>query len=346
MITKVDNPAKAESKDYTNKGSSSRLMNYLTGNAEKIDKEDLFFNSTVENISKKEVMQQLDTNVKGLKDTDHKFFSISINPSQDELKAIGNDKAKFKEFVKATMSNYAKAFKDMDIGEGNLIWAGIIHEKRFYIELDEYRFKKKNGEEAAIPFKAGQAKPGFQMHAHILVSARDSKMEKYLTVLTPTNKISRKFGLKHWQMLNAKTFQEIFNFRLLVNIYHEQQRGYYTKVLNDLEKLNLSDLDIKEALRVGERMNFSKEYSTNFKNLVRDVRNNQVIYNIENYLKNGREEYAWELDEKLPGLKENMEPGSIQQLEDFIYTLQQGRNVTVNDKTHLEDLRRKRKRKG
>ena len=344
MITKVDNPAKAESKDYNNKGSSSRLMNYLTGNAEKIDKDDLFFNSLEENLSKKEVMQRLDFNVKGLRDTDHKFFSISVNPSQDELKAIGSDKAKFKSYVKTTMRNYAKAFKGMGIEEKDLVWAGIIHEKRFYTELDEYNFKKKNGQGATIPFRSGQGKPGFQMHAHILVSARDGKMDKYLTVLTPTNKISRKFILKQWQMLNARSFQEKFKYRPGVNLYHEQQRGYFDKMLNSLEKLNLSQLDKKEALRVGEGMNFSKEFSINFKDLIRDVRNNQIIYNVENYLRNGREEYAYEYEEKLPGLKENGAENYVNELDDFINTLKQG-NQQGRKQNQNDDGKRKRKRR-
>ena len=84
MQTKFTSPIKAN-----NKGSSSKLVNYLEKENDKNlsgDKE-YFFTSDRDKCNKWEVIQQIDNNAKGQKiekDQD-RFFSIVISPSQAEL---------------------------------------------------------------------------------------------------------------------------------------------------------------------------------------------------------------------------------------------------------------------
>lgn len=290
MITKIDNPSKAESKDYNNKGSVARLNNYLKGNEEKIDKNDLYFDFENENIDPDEIKNRIDNNVKGLRAEDHKFFSISINPSYDELAWIKNDKGKMKEFVREAMKNYSKSFKMDGITEKDLVWAAIIHEKRFYTEKDVYVFKKKNPS-LECTFKAGGVKAGNQMHAHIIVSARNKDMTKTLNALTATNKISRKFQLKEFQRKNQDSFQNLFYYKNGVNIYAEMQMKLVEKRIKQLENLGYQPQDFDKIKRVGEKMNFDAAYTRNLGRLVNECYNGNVVKDTELYLEKGEKKY-------------------------------------------------------
>src|ERR1035438_5271401 len=223
MITKLDNPKTSGSKVYSNKGSAVQLKNYLISNTDKLEKDDLFFDGERQNISADEMLMKIDNNVKGLGKDNHKFFSISMNPSHDELGWIGNDKDKFKNYVRENMKNYAKSFKKDGISEKDLVWGAIIHEKRYFSKKEVYVWNKKN-EGKQIPFKEGDMKPGNQMHAHIIVSARNKGMTKTLNALTSKNTVSRNFELKEYFRKNQDSFQNMFHFKNGINLYVESQR--------------------------------------------------------------------------------------------------------------------------
>lgn len=347
MITKIDNPSKAESKDYNNKGSVARLNNYLKGNEEKIDKNDLYFDFENENIDPDEIKNRIDNNVKGLKADDHKFFSISINPSYDELKWIENDKGKMKSFVREAMRNYAKSFKQEGINEKDLVWAAIIHEKRFYTEKEVYIFKKKNPS-VECNFNAGDVKPGNNMHAHIIVSARNKEMTKTLNSLTANNKISRNFQLKEFQRLNQNSFQQLFYYKNGVNIYAEMQMKMVEKRIHQLTDLGYQSQDFEKIKRVGEKMNFDAKYTRNLGQLVNECYHGNVIKDTELYLEEGAKKYR----EKHPdGVEEGAfkRPERIENDTEGWNPLIRAAEVLENNikrqKQERED-RRRRKKKG
>jgi hypothetical protein len=353
MITKIDNPKTAESKNYSNKGSAARLKNYLIGNEEKIDKKDLFFNFNNENISGKILQDTIDNNVKGLGKDDNKFFSISVNPSTDELAWIGCDKRKFKEFIKETMRNYSKNFKGINVNEKDIVWGAIIHEKRFYTELDEYKFRKREGEKAILPFKRGDPKPGNQMHAHIIVSARDVEMKKTFNVLTASNKISRKFDLKGFQRANQNSFQEMFYYKNGINIYVETQKTVANRKIEQLERLGYQPQDLKYINRVGEGMNFNGQFTRNLNRLVQECYKGNVIVDTEKFLELGDKKYRDQFPEGIrEGAFEIPNQNKAEQKEEWnelflaIGELEHGARQMKNDTAPGEqNSKRRRKRK-
>ena len=290
MITKIDNPKTRGSKQYSNKGSAAQLKNYLISNEDKLDKDDLFFDGEKKNISGDEMLRKIDNNVKGLGKDDHKFFSMSLNPSHDELAWIGNDKDKFKSFVQETMKNYAKSFKKGGISEKDLVWGAIIHEKRYFSKKEVYVWNKKN-EGQRIHFKEGDMKPGNQMHAHIIVSARNKGMTKTLNVLTAQNKVSRYFELKGFQKRNQDSFQNMFHFKNGVNVYVETQKNLVAKKIEQLERLGYPQRDFEKIYRVGERMNFNAGFTRNLNRLVQERYQLHAIVNTEKYLELGDKKY-------------------------------------------------------
>ena len=143
--------------EYANSGSCAALINYLAHE----DKERIlvgdgkikeYFSLGRDNISAEEVTFRIDHNKAKLCNSDSKFFVITVSPSQDEIRQMGNTpesrENNFKKYVsEIVMDGYAQSF-----GKGleakDILFFGKIHQKR--------------GDKA-----------GEQMHAHVIVSRKD-----------------------------------------------------------------------------------------------------------------------------------------------------------------------------
>jgi hypothetical protein len=69
-----------------------------------------FFNQYDEHISSKEVIHEIDSNISKLKKTEPKFYSITLNPSQHELKHLQNHSESLKQYIREVMKTYAASF--------------------------------------------------------------------------------------------------------------------------------------------------------------------------------------------------------------------------------------------
>lgn len=69
-----------------------------------------FFNQQDDGISAEEVIEEIDNSTAKLKKSEPKFYSITLNPSQRELKAIGDSPEALKQYTREAMKVYAKAF--------------------------------------------------------------------------------------------------------------------------------------------------------------------------------------------------------------------------------------------
>ncbi len=111
MHSKIINPAVHGKKTYNNKGSCYLLVSYLSHEAKEKGEQPAFFNGIKSQISSQEVQQRIDGNVKGLKKTEVKFYSLVLSPSPEELKHISSSREKLKTFTVEAMQNYASNFK-------------------------------------------------------------------------------------------------------------------------------------------------------------------------------------------------------------------------------------------
>lgn len=239
MQTKFTSPIKAN-----NKGSSSKLVNYLEKENDKTlsgDKE-YFFSADRDKCNKWEVIQQIDNNAKGQKiekDQD-RFFSIVISPSQSELAHIGNDPDKLKEYTRQTMENYATGFcnnkgENRGIESKDLVWYAKIENERKYNSLD--------AEVKAGLAESGQLKEGDQRHIHIVVSrcaARenrnvieaDKKQKEQTTHLCPTVNSQKIFNRDEFIRKNEETFDKQFSY----NRNREESYDYCNSLKNGNHK--------------------------------------------------------------------------------------------------------------
>src|SRR5690606_24462586 len=69
-----------------------------------------FFDQYGDEISAEEVIKEIDGNTAKLKKIEPKFYSITLNPSRRELKAIGDSPEALKRYTREAMKDYAKAF--------------------------------------------------------------------------------------------------------------------------------------------------------------------------------------------------------------------------------------------
>lgn len=129
-----------------NKASSSGLIKYLEKeDLEKdiIDREN-FFNHEEDDISAYKAFSTIDGNVRGLKKDDAKFFMLTVNPSNDELKFLDNDPEKLKAYTRSVMDEYAKGFNrevDGKVIEGkDLVYFAKVERNRIYT-IDDPKFK-------------------------------------------------------------------------------------------------------------------------------------------------------------------------------------------------------------
>jgi len=97
-------------------GSFSQSAGDFVGYLEKenqgkslLDKE-YFFNQYDDEIRPYEVIKEIDGNTSKLKLREPKYYSVTINPSQYELKHINNNPEKLRAFVRETMKEYAGSF--------------------------------------------------------------------------------------------------------------------------------------------------------------------------------------------------------------------------------------------
>ncbi len=197
-------------KDYV-KGNSQSCLDLVQYLNKENDGKDLlarefFFNQNAENITDNKVVQILDNNHKGLKKNDAKFFMISINPSQYELKhlaqiATGRNVSEisqmtnqelekynklFKEYVNEAMNSYAKCF-NRNVTREDLHYFAKVEQQRTY--------KGHDMEVQNSTVKSGDLKPGLQTHAHVIISRMDREQKMSLSPLANSRGHSEKHQL-------------------------------------------------------------------------------------------------------------------------------------------------------
>ncbi len=157
-----------------NKGSSAGLIHYLDkenrsdGGSEK----QLWFNEGNRDIPSYQAMRAIDDNIAKLGKTDAKFFLVNISPSQKEIAWLNEQygdagaKEQLKLYAVKMMNEYARNFKRPGIESNtDLLWFGKLENYRYY------GFKDREVQRGLC--KAGDLKPGGQMHIQVIVSRKD-----------------------------------------------------------------------------------------------------------------------------------------------------------------------------
>lgn len=98
-----------------------------------------FFNQNKNEIRPYEVIKEIDGNTSKLKLKEPKYYSITINPSQYELKHIHNNPEKLRTFVRESMKDYANSFNREINGQPI-----NIHDIKYFAKIEYERDYKGN----------------------------------------------------------------------------------------------------------------------------------------------------------------------------------------------------------
>lgn len=218
----------------SNKGSCGAFVNYLLkeDKDQKLDKE-YFFNHDNDMIDSLTVVKSIDTNRQGLKKTEAKFYTGSINFSEEELTFIKNDNKKIKEYSIKVFEQYATNFnKGLSIKDIN--WFAKVESKRHY---------KGNDEKVNLGLaRQGDEKPGINTHVHFIVGRKSIDGRRKLSPVTNhrnTSKGAIKGGFNRDQF--KKDVESLFDDMFKYN------RSYFEKYeyLNQASKKNREYQEIK-----------------------------------------------------------------------------------------------------
>lgn len=271
MYSKIINPAKHGNVTYDNKSSAARLGNYLNKEPSSNQEKGNFFNVQGD-FNKKQMVESIDNNIKGLTSKDDKFHSLVIAPSAKELEHIGNDHSKLKAFTIACMEKYAANFNissGKKLTEKDLVWYATIHQNRAYKGTD---LEVLNGEK-----KSGDLKAGLQTHIHVVVSARDKEQK---ITLNPNTSNRNRFKMTTWFEANQRQFNQQFDFKPdPKEVSKSKDKTAYfilwtEKKLQALEKLGVNDKQITEIRKIAQSKNNSTDFRKNLVEIVKEIRAN------------------------------------------------------------------------
>lgn len=163
---------------YANSGSCSAAAMYCEHERQELMnkgmKPETFFHQYSDYVSTGEVIDRIDHNKKHLRKEDAKFFVMTVNPSVNEQKQMGDNLedriAAFKNYIRnGVMAQYAENF-GRGLSANDIMYYAYVHVDR----------GKKEGE---------------QMHAHIIVSRRD--MGNKISLSPKTNHRGSKGVIAH-----------------------------------------------------------------------------------------------------------------------------------------------------
>lgn len=175
---------------YNNAGSCRQLANYIEHeDLERIEKgiyTDGLFVKTKDNIYKSKVIKDIDSNIGQLLKTDAKFYAIHVNPSEKELRAMGNINQERAEAMK-------RHIREIFIPE----YANNFNKELSALDIKFY---------GKIHFSRSRSDNKLNMHCHLIVNRKDQSNKKKLSPLT--NRKNTKNGIIKGGFDRVNLFQQ------------------------------------------------------------------------------------------------------------------------------------------
>lgn len=230
---------------YNNTGSSRQLANYLEHeDLERMEKglyTEGFFNLKEDNIYKSKVIKDIDSNIGQLLKTDAKFYAIHVNPSESELRAMGNTEQEQAEVMKryireVFIPEYAKNFNKELLAE-DIKFYGKIH------------------------FSRGRSNNKLNMHCHLIVSRKDQSNKKKISPFTNhknTKKgtVKSSFDRKNLFQQAEQGFDKLFGYQRQLTesfeYYNTMKNGSISKQLN-MQEWQIASTEIQPANQLNVR---------------------------------------------------------------------------------------------
>jgi hypothetical protein len=264
------------------RGSARDFVNYLEKENEGKEQgeQELYFNQEENSIDAERVIAEIDANTAKLKKKEPKFYSLVVSPSQGELKHIGDDPEKLRQYTREVMKAYAAAFyRDKEVTVKDILFFAKLERERTYSEKDKQvkenqayasqilelqhqaRAIKEGREQGDIAqlqeriqvlereaphqqkgkrIVPGMAKEGHQSHIHIIVSRMDRTNTHSLS---PGSKFRTSETTLHGQPVKQGFDRDRF-YRAAEKTF-DRQFGYKRNFVETYHARNLLDKDPK-----------------------------------------------------------------------------------------------------
>lgn len=272
-VIKFDSP----SGSATNTSSCSPMVTYLEKEDQDkgIDKE-FFFNQRNDMVPGHVVKTEIDSRKKNLGKNDAKFYSGSINFSQEELAFLNNDKAKIKNYVCEVFRLYAANFNREGLNIDNINWFGKLEDNRYYKGTDQEVIEGKN--------KVGDIKPELNTHVHFIVGRKS--VDNQLKLSPKTNHRSTKSGAvkggfdrERFIIGCEKLFDEMFQY----NRPEEHTYKYQNEIKNGDSDVKYNNIATSESKRISNKKYYQLTDAEKEKKLLKLINFIQFGYKEERY---------------------------------------------------------------
>ena len=264
------------------RGSARDFVNYLEKENEgkEPEQQEGYFNQEENNIDAERVIAEIDANTAKLKKREPKFYSLVVSPSQRELKHIGNNTEKLREYTQEVMEAYAASFyRDRKVTVKDILYFAKLERERTYSEKDrevkenqahaskilemQHRVRaikegREQGDIAQLQERIqvlereaphqqngkrivpGMVKEGHQSHIHIIVSRMDRTNTHSLS---PGSKFRTSETTLHGQPVKQGFDRDKF-YRAAEKTF-DKQFGYRRNFVETYHARNLLDKDPK-----------------------------------------------------------------------------------------------------
>lgn len=258
-----------------NKGKCVQLVEYLSKESQ--DERpyyDNFFSQKEDFVTPQTVRLHIDNNHRTLKRRDDKFYMLSVNPSGEEqahlIERVTGRKvgefselspreqedvlAEMKRFARDCMDEYARNFyRERITSCADLVWYGRVETERHY--------KNDDPDVREGKAKAGDRKPGLQLHVHVVVSRMDRTQTISLSPLSKSRgnrqildgqEVLVGFDRSQWSARCASRFNQRYDYFPYCRSDNRELREYSENWRIRNEMRNEAVSKIKQELLHGE----------------------------------------------------------------------------------------------
>ncbi|EMR02299.1 DUF5712 family protein [Cesiribacter andamanensis] len=336
MHSKIIQPSMHGRAVFANKGSCARLLAYLQHEVKQLGQQAGFFSQQGADHSARQVQLVIDANGQGLRSRESKFVSLVLSPSAGELGHIGNCPQKLQAFTRQAMQQYAEQFRLKEgrrLSAGDLLWFAVIHRER--------TFSAREQQVQEGVHRAGEQKPGFQMHVHVVVS----KQDRHRTfTLSPFGNRDR-FDMLAWQKENQQLFNRMFHYQAVDASRQVREPGparrerLQTYIAARLVEINSflskpQKLALEQVLAVAERRAWGRTFFQNLSTLEDRLRRDRYVRDPLHLLEHNRDRKP-----EQPKRDQSL-AGSLKQLTEA------SRKMGFTDSLSLENEISRRRRRG
>jgi hypothetical protein len=213
MFIKFDKPKTNSKGKLASSGSSSAFVNYL-GKEDEIhieqgEQPEQWFSNARDECHPAEVRAAIDSDHQGIGKNEGKFATGSINPTEEEWKALGNTEAErlnnFKSWIQKDFNQeFAGNFKKLDKAGKEVIIEPQNVKMYYKVEYDRYHTGRDQEVKMGLKWQ-GEPKEGFNVHCHFIVGRKTADGRNRIS---PTTNNRKEFDRDRLTLRTEQSFDQ------------------------------------------------------------------------------------------------------------------------------------------